>query len=273
MPIHNGAVDLLIDPPVAIQNEIRGQVAQRAGDLPPDVAQRRAEKYRALDLEEFRRANMEGALAHVHLRPGMTVLDMGAGDGWLAPVLAGRGMHYLGIDVLYPDDLVALSSAGSFLKADLNAPPLKDNSFDLIVTSAALHHAYDLRSAIVHIGRMLKPGGVFLAISEPTKGLLKNNSLYACDAHPCLNENVYWVWEYIHIARRAGLRPHTYLPGYVCRRLDARDTRGLRFGGLGAIVARLWQVDWVRALLNRHGYLPASLLFGMPMVMIAKNQV
>jgi SAM-dependent methyltransferase/uncharacterized protein YbaR (Trm112 family) len=271
-PIVNGVVDLLLEPPLRVRDEIQGQIAQRAGDLPPDVARRRAEKYRALDFEEFRQANLESALAHIRLRPGMTALDLGAGDGWLLPILAGYGLHYLGIDVLYPDDLAALLPLGSFLKADLNDPPLQEDSFDLVITSAALHHAYDLPSAMRHIARLLKPGGLFLAISEPTKGLLKDNARYGCDAHPCLNEHVYWIWEYLRLARQVGLRPRTYLPGYVSRRLDAGATRGLRFGRLGAVVASFWQIRWIRKLLERYGYLPASLLFGMPMVMVAQRE-
>jgi SAM-dependent methyltransferase len=267
----DGVADLLLDPPIQVRNEIQGQIAQRAGDLPPDVARRRAEKYRVLDFEEFRKANLESALAHVQLTPGMKILDLGAGDGWMLPIMAGYGLHYLGIDVLYPNDLAALFPLGSFLKSDLNNPPLKDSSFDLVIASAALHHAYDLSLSISHIARLLKPGGFFLAISEPTKGLLKDNSRYACDAHPCLNEHTYWVWEYLRLARRAGLRPRTCLPGYVSRRLDEKNTQGLRFGRFGAIVAFVWQIGWIRALLKRYGYLPASLLFGVPMVMFARK--
>jgi SAM-dependent methyltransferase/uncharacterized protein YbaR (Trm112 family) len=269
IPIIDGVADLLLDPPIQVNNEVKGQIAQRGGDLPLDVARRRAEKYRVLDFDEFRQANLDGALEHVQLRPGMKALDLGAGDGWLGSALEAFGLHYLGIDVLFPDHLDALVPPSSFIKADLNTPPLKDGSCDLVITSAALHHAYDLALAMHHIARLLKPGGVFLAMSEPTKGLLKDNSRYHCDAHPCLNEHVYWVCEYLRLARRVELRPRTYLPGYVRRRLDAKATHGLRYGRLGAGVAFFWQIGWFRRLLERHSYLPASLLLGMPLTMIA----
>jgi ubiquinone/menaquinone biosynthesis C-methylase UbiE len=270
--ITNGIVDLLLDPPLEVQNEIKGQIAQRAGDLPNEVACHQAEKYRVLDFKEFRQANLESVLTHIQLRPGMTILDLGAGDGWLLPILADYGLHYLGLDVLYHDDMTAVLPLGSFLKADLNDPPLKDSSLDLVITSASLHHAYDLSSAMRHIARLLKTGGLFLAISEPTKGLLRDNSHYGCDAHPCINEHVYWVWEYLRLARQVGLYPRTYLPGYVRQWLDARTTNGLLFGRVGSIVAFFWQFGWIRTLLDRYGYLPASLLFGIPMVMVAQKK-
>ena len=271
LPIITGIADFLLDPPLQVRNEVKGQIAQRAGDLPPDVARRRAKKYRTLDFNEFRHANLEGALVHAPLRSGMITLDLGAGDGWVLSGLADYGLRYLGIDVLYSDGLDTLLDLGSFIKADLNDPPFKDGTCDLVISSAALHHAYDLPLAMHHIARLLKPDGVFLAISEPTKGLLKDDSRYACDAHPCLNEHVYWVWEYLRLARQVGLHPRTYLPGYVSRRLDKKTTRGLRFGRLGAIVAYFWQIGWIRRFLERYGYMPASLLFGMPMVMVARK--
>jgi ubiquinone/menaquinone biosynthesis C-methylase UbiE len=270
IPIINGGADLLLDPPAQVRNEVKGQIAQRAGDLPPDVARRRAKKYRTLNFNEFREANLEGALAQVALRPGMTTLDLGAGDGWILSAMAGYGPDYLGIDVLFPDDMDTLE-LGSFIKADMNKPPLKDGTCDLVITSAALHHSYDLPLAMGHIARILKPGGIFLAVSEPAKGILRNNDRFSHEAHPCLNENVYWVWEYLRLARQVGLNPRTFLPGYVSRRLDKRATRGLRFGGLGAIVAYFWQIGWIRRLLERYGYMPASLLFGMPLVMVARK--
>lgn len=70
--------------------------------------------------------------------------------------VALRNASHLGLDV---DGRVA----------DAERIPYEDNSFDLVVGHAVLHHIPDLPAAFREILRVLKPGGRFVFAGEPTK--------------------------------------------------------------------------------------------------------
>jgi len=53
--------------------------------------------------------------------------------------------------------------------ADAERIPYEDNTFDLVVGHAVLHHIPDLPAAFREIMRVLKPGGRFVFAGEPTK--------------------------------------------------------------------------------------------------------
>jgi NADH dehydrogenase [ubiquinone] 1 alpha subcomplex assembly factor 5 len=91
-----------------------------------------------------------------------TGLDLGVHHGALWRALGSRS----GIE-----GLVALDPSIGFLgrldgmrvAADPDLIPFRDGSFDLVVSSLALHWAGDLPGALVQIRRILRPGGLFLA--------------------------------------------------------------------------------------------------------------
>jgi SAM-dependent methyltransferase len=98
---------------------------------------------------------------------GKVVLDYGCGPGYLTKYLLERGAtHVTGIDVSDGEIEQAVERArkngledrSRFLAADAHATEFADDSFDLIVGDAILHHL-DLRRALVEIRRILRPGG------------------------------------------------------------------------------------------------------------------
>ena len=59
---------------------------------------------------------------------------------------------------------VAANHAGQTIKADLSrAGHIPSNTFDCIICTQTLQMIFDIRPAIGHLVRMLKPGGVLLA--------------------------------------------------------------------------------------------------------------
>jgi ubiquinone/menaquinone biosynthesis C-methylase UbiE len=70
--------------------------------------------------------------------------------------VALRNAEHLGLDV-----------AGRV--ADAERIPYDDNSFDLVVGHAVLHHIPDVQAAFREVLRVLKPGGRFVFAGEPTK--------------------------------------------------------------------------------------------------------
>lgn len=100
---------------------------------------------------------------------GGAVLDAGCGSERLA-VLIGRrrpDLQVRGVDLEQGMVKVAsrraehenLTSQVHFTVADLADLPLPDDSVDLIVSTASLHHWADAAAVIASLGRVLRPGG------------------------------------------------------------------------------------------------------------------
>lgn len=99
-----------------------------------------------------------------------TALDLGCRTGMLAARLGRRG----GVRTLIQCDLsekmaraaaalVAPALAAPALAADEEALPFAEGTFDLVLSSLALHWVNDLPGTLVQIRRALKPDGLFLA--------------------------------------------------------------------------------------------------------------
>ena len=107
--------------------------------------------------------------------PAETVLDVGAGEGFLSFKVAGVGYHVLGIDsgrFDYSKDSVrsAMEKARSrggkveFRETSVADLARTDESFDYVVTSQAMHCMRDQKQCLEAIHCLLKPGGMFLCI-------------------------------------------------------------------------------------------------------------
>ncbi|MGQ9682291.1 MAG: class I SAM-dependent methyltransferase [Anaerolineae bacterium] len=106
------------------------------------------------------------ALAQV--APNARVLDIGSGTGALSLALAEHltAGHLVGIDPT-PQMLdrarenacaSGLADRVEFRQASAEALPFEDASFDVVVSSIALHHTV-VRRSLQEIARVLKPGG------------------------------------------------------------------------------------------------------------------
>lgn len=111
----------------------------------------------------------EQGFVSAYIQPGMTVVDVGAGNGRLAKILP-EGVTYVGVE---PSD--TLRGAGlktapttSIVAGQLPDLPLPDQTADATTCLAVLHHipTHDARRASVEeLIRITKPGGIILATS------------------------------------------------------------------------------------------------------------
>ena len=109
--------------------------------------------------------------ALAQLASGETVLDLGSGGGidvLLSARRVGPSGKVYGLDMT--DEMLALArenqrKAGienaEFLKGDMDAIPLPDNSVDIIISNCVINLAVDKDRVLVEAFRVLKPGGRF----------------------------------------------------------------------------------------------------------------
>jgi ubiquinone/menaquinone biosynthesis C-methylase UbiE len=100
---------------------------------------------------------------------GGAVLDAGCGTGHLAVEIARRrpDLHVRGVDLEHGIVEVATRRAErekvayrvGFTVADLADLPLPEDSVDLIVSTASLHHWTDVGAVIASLERVLQPDG------------------------------------------------------------------------------------------------------------------
>ena len=103
------------------------------------------------------------------LKPGVQrVLDLGAGNGWLARRLAGAYLP-TALDVDATDTGLGglRDQRVTRVRAELESLPLRTGMFDAVVAAAALHYAVDLPQALAEVARVLRPGGLFVLADSP----------------------------------------------------------------------------------------------------------
>lgn len=113
-----------------------------------------------------------------YIKPDATILDMGGGTGWLSAYLSTRvnpnriymldSSEYF-IDNMLPGMVRLLNGDDTKITTihGLFSPLLfPDNSLDVVVASAALHHADNLENVCKEIHRVLKKDGMLFILNE-----------------------------------------------------------------------------------------------------------
>jgi ubiquinone/menaquinone biosynthesis C-methylase UbiE len=109
--------------------------------------------------------------------PYPTALELGCGTGFFLLNLMQAGVAKRGsVTDISPGMVeVAKRNAASLgldvdgRVADAETLPYDDESFDLVVGHAVLHHIPDVEQSMREVMRVLKPGGRFVFAGEPTK--------------------------------------------------------------------------------------------------------
>lgn len=109
--------------------------------------------------------------------PYAKALELGAGTGFFSLNLKQAGvLDEVHVTDLSPGMVEAAKANASRLGftvegrvADAERIPYEDNTFDVVVGHAVIHHIPDVELALREILRVLKPGGRFVIAGEPTR--------------------------------------------------------------------------------------------------------
>lgn len=154
-------------------------VREKDGYRPPTAAYYQAlpqvdRRNSQADTWRVRRASYKNLLHVLSSAPGVTtVLDLGAGNGWLSHRLSELGHCCVAVDWL--DDEQDGLGAGRFystdflcVQADYDQLPFAPGQFDAVIFNASLHYSADIAASLQHARRMLRAGGAIAVMDSPT---------------------------------------------------------------------------------------------------------
>lgn len=188
-PALSRAIDLLADPPAepVLRNGYLDLLGDAGGEavLPKNTGAIQAAWASGLgsmlydNAQAFARKLVSAwqlPIEWLNIPAGGVALDVGSGPGNVTASLAraaGPGGLALGLDISEPMlqravDAQAGSNVG-FLRADAQALPFRDESFDAATSLAVLQLIPDPTTTLSEIVRVLKPGGR-VAVMVPTAG-------------------------------------------------------------------------------------------------------
>jgi SAM-dependent methyltransferase len=198
--------------------------------------------------------------ALAELAPGETVLDLGSGGGIDVLLSARRvgptGKAY-GLDMT--DEMLALArenqrKAGvdnvEFLKGEIEAIPLPDNSVDVIISNCVINLSADKDRVFAEAFRVLRPGGRFAVSDVVVRGdvpaaIRRSVELWIGCVAGALEED-----EYRGKLGKAGFEAVGLEPTRIYRTEDARellDREGIDAAAIAPMVDGKFMSAFVRA--------------------------
>jgi SAM-dependent methyltransferase len=113
----------------------------------------------------------EFLLAHLDVKPGARLLELGADLTWATSFMALQGLDCTAVDINHHLSVGRLFSGSHripyhLVRADMRSVSFRPDTFDIVLAMNALHHASGLERVASNAARMLRPGGQ-LALVEP----------------------------------------------------------------------------------------------------------
>jgi SAM-dependent methyltransferase len=142
------------------------------------------------------------------------VLDLGAGRGLTSLALLRAGFQVISVEA-DASDVVGIRAlrrdcqreGARPVQGDILRLPFREGEFDAALCRSVLHHLDDLSRGLAEIARVLKPGGMFIALGEHLRSLFSTGAAFQA-AHPAValgvEERAYPLVHYWWTLRRSG---------------------------------------------------------------------
>jgi ubiquinone/menaquinone biosynthesis C-methylase UbiE len=163
-------------------------------------------------------------------KPGLDILDLGAGNGWMSYRLAQRGHRPVAVDIFVDelDGLTASRQYGDFpaVEAEFDRLPFADGQFDVAVFNSSLHYSTDYHGTLGEARRCLKPSGSIVVLDSPLYKLREYGEMMRAERHKQFQAqygfasdsiaNLEYLYEaqLAELSRDLGLRWRVYQPWY-----------------------------------------------------------
>lgn len=148
------------------------------------------------------------------LKPGERVLDLGSGagiDAFIAATEVGPSGHVTGLD--FTEAMIERARANAstleatnveFVLGDIEAMPLPDASYDVILSNCVLNLVPDKAAAARHMRRVLAPGGRFCVSDVVLDGELPERVRTSASAYTACVSGAMPLEAYLDVYRAAG---------------------------------------------------------------------
>ena len=120
------------------------------------------------------------------LAPRQVYADLGAGEGLISQLLAARAKKVIAVDhsprmVEVGRDLAKRSGLKNleYRQGDMEQPPIRPGSVDVVILSQALHHAVHPPRALEAAWKILRPGGTVLLLDLVEHSFEAAREMYA----------------------------------------------------------------------------------------------
>jgi ubiquinone/menaquinone biosynthesis C-methylase UbiE/uncharacterized protein YbaR (Trm112 family) len=225
-PIQNGIVNFLVNPRQEIVSEQKGWInlLKEKGLYQNEITQKVAVKlpdvtgFDATFQEHWlpHIANFRQAVKKLKLKGNEKILDLGAGRCWTSKTFAKSGCQVVAFDIL-DDCVLGLGAADQLIDnnfyferamGDMEKLPIKTGSFDVVFSTASIHHS-DISKSIAEAARVLKPGGRLVLINEPTVEASDERlaKMVGDEVDAGIAEHVYTIDDYCAVAEKVGITP------------------------------------------------------------------
>ena len=148
------------------------------------------------------------------IKAGDHVLDLGCGAGndcFVARSLTGETGKVTGLD--FTDEMLAKANRNvqrlgytnvGFVKGDIEAMPLPDSSYDVIISNCVLNLVPDKNKAFSEIHRVLRPGGHFCISDVVIEGQLPEGLQASAEMYAGCVSGALQSEEYLGIIAQSG---------------------------------------------------------------------
>lgn len=167
------------------------------------------------------------------ITPGMRVLDIGCGNGYIASLFQERGCVVVGVDPsesgieharkAHPEGRFEIDTATPDLRMRLGEKP-----FDLAISAEVAEHVYDGDAWALCAANALRPGGR-LILTTPYHGYLKNILIAVTDR-----------WDHHHTSLGTGQHIKFWSRATMTTLLERNGFQVTAFRGAGRM-AYLWK--------------------------------